>query len=285
MAEILKGTPVAGKLNEETERLVEGLLERGIVPCLAIVKVGDRAEDSSYEKGAVKRCSEVGISTLTVCCSNEEDLIRTMDVLSTDDTVHGILLMRPLPKEMNEEEVLRHIAPQKDVDGCTEGSLAGVYAGRSLGFPPCTAEAAVEMLRFYGIPLEGKKVTILGRSLVVGRAAAMMVLGESATPTICHSKTKDLLSECRRADIVISAMGRPEMITADYLGEGQTVIDVGVNWNEKKGKLTGDVDFDGCVGKVSGISPVPGGVGAVTTAVLVSHVAKAAEAFGKKEEE
>lgn len=282
MAEILKGAPVAEKLNEETAGIVEELKEQGIDPCLAIVKVGDRAEDSSYEKGAVKRCMQVGISTLTVSCENDEaELIRTLDILSVDSTVHGILLMRPLPKEMEEEEVLRHIAPEKDVDGCTEGSLAGVYAGRSLGFPPCTAEAAVEMLKYYRIPLEGKKVTILGRSLVVGRSAAMMVLKENATPTICHSKTADLPRECRQADIIISAIGRPEMITADYLGENQTVIDVGVNWNEKKGKLTGDVDFEGCLEKVSGISPVPGGVGAVTTAVLVHHVAKAAEAFGK----
>lgn len=283
MAEILIGAPVAEKLNEETEKLVEELSEQGIVPCLAIVKVGDRAEDSSYEKGALKRCAQVGISTITVPCTNDEaDLIRTLDILSTDETVHGILLMRPLPKEMDEEKVIRHIAPEKDVDGCTEGSLAGIYSGRSLGFPPCTAEAAVEMLKFYKVPLEGKRVTILGRSLVVGKAAAMLVLKDNATPTICHSRTKDLPSECRRADVIISAIGRSEMITGEYLSEGQTVIDVGINWNEEKGKLTGDVDFEGCFEKTGGISPVPGGVGAVTTAVLVHHVAKAAKTFGKR---
>ena len=280
MAEVLKGAPVAQYLKEETVKVVEELAGQGIVPCLAIVKAGDRAEDSAYEKGALKRCTEVGISTLTVSCENDEaDIIRTLDILSEDSTVHGILLMRPLPKEMDEEKVLRHIAPEKDVDGCTEGSLAGIYAGRDRGFPPCTAEAALEMLRFYKVPLEGRRVTILGRSLVVGKAAAMLVLKENATPTICHSRTKDLPAECRRADIIIAAVGKPEMITADHLGDGQTVIDVGINWCEKKGKLTGDVDFDGCVGKASAISPVPGGVGAVTTAVLARHVALAAKAF------
>ena len=273
MAEILKGAPVTEKLNQETMEIVGRLSERGITPCLAIVKAGERAEDASYEKGAVKRCAQVGIDTKVYSCAKEADLIVTLDVLSMDETVSGILLMRPLPADMNEEKVLKHLSPDKDVDGCTSGSLAGVYAGKSSGFPPCTAEAALEVLKFYEVPLSGADVTVLGRSLVVGRAAAMMLLKENATPTICHSKTKDLAGHCRRADIIISAMGRPEMITTEYLGKDQIVVDVGVSWNEKKGKLTGDVDFDGCLDQAAGITPVPGGVGAVTTAVLAHHVA------------
>lgn len=199
-----------------------------------------------------------------------------LEKLNGDKTVHGILMLRPLPPQLDGERARRMLAPEKDVDGCTDGSLAGVFSGAALGFPPCTARAVIELLRFYGVDPEGKNAVVIGRSLVIGRPVAMLLLRENATVTVCHTRTRELASIARGADILIAATGRAESIGADFLREGQIVIDVGVSWSETKQKLCGDVDFDAAEPVVRALTPVPGGVGSVTTAVLASHVVEAA---------
>ena len=202
-------------------------------------------------------------------------LEETLRGLSADTSVHGILLLRPLPPVLDEARILRAIAPEKDVDGATEGSLAAVYAGTDGGFPPCTAQAVTELLEFYQIPVEGKHAVVLGRSLVVGRPAAMLLLGESATVTICHSKTSNLKEHTLNADILVAAVGVPGLVTGDMIKPGAIVIDAGINRVE--GKTVGDVDFASAEPVAGYISPVPGGVGPVTRTILVANTLTAAE--------
>ena len=279
MAEILKGAPAAAALNERTKADVEKLEERGITPTLAIVRVGERPDDISYEKGAMKRAAACGVAVKNVVLPQDvasDVFFETLTALNEDGDVHGILLFRPLPKHLDGERARRMILPEKDVDGATDGSLAGVFTNTSLGFPPCTAQAAMEILHYYGIPVSGKRAVVIGRSLVIGRPVAMMLMHENATVTICHTRTVDVPSIVREADIVIAASGVMESVGAEYLREGQTVIDVGIGWNEEKQKLCGDVRFDEAEDLVDALTPVPGGVGAVTTSVLISHVVAAA---------
>lgn len=280
MAAILKGAPVAAALHEKTAAEAAALRETGIVPTLAILRVGARNDDLSYERGATKRCREVGIDVQSVALPadvDSETFFAALDGLNRDPAVHGILLLRPLPKHLDEEKARRLLRPQKDVDGCTDGSLAGVFTDTALGFPPCTAQAAMEMLRYYQVPLRGRRAVVIGRSLVVGRPVALLLLHADATVTVCHSRTPDVAAVAREADILIAASGRMESIGAAYLREGQTVIDVGIGWNEAKQKLCGDVDFAAAEPIVDAITPVPGGVGSVTTAVLCRHVVEAAQ--------
>lgn len=280
MAAILKGAPVAAALHEKTAAEAAALRETGIVPTLAILRVGARNDDLSYERGATKRCREVGIDVQSVALPadvDSETFFAALDGLNRDPAVHGILLLRPLPKQLDEEKARRLLRPQKDVDGCTDGSLAGVFTDTALGFPPCTAQAAMEMLRYYQVPLRGRRAVVIGRSLVVGRPVALLLLHADATVTVCHSRTPDVAAVAREADILIAASGRMESIGAAYLREGQTVIDVGIGWNEAKQKLCGDVDFAAAEPIVDAITPVPGGVGSVTTAVLCRHVVEAAQ--------
>ena len=279
MAEIWKGKAVADALNEKMIANVGVLKEKGITPTLAILRVGERADDISYEKGAIKRCDQVGVAVKQVILPADVDsdtFFKTLDELNNDDAVHGILMFRPLPKHLDGEKARKALNPAKDVDGCTDGSLAGVFTNTALGFPPCTAQAAMEILDFYGVDCKGKRAAVIGRSLVVGRPAAMMLMHKNATPTVCHTKTVDMPSVIREADIVIVAAGQMETIGQEYFRPGQVVVDVGINWNEEKGKLCGDVKFDEAEPIVAAITPVPGGVGSVTTAVLVSHVVDAA---------
>ena len=280
MAAILKGAPVAAALHEKTAAEAAALRETGIVPTLAILRVGARNDDLSYERGATKRCREVGIDVQSVALPadvDSETFFAALDGLNRDPAVHGILLLRPLPKHLDEEKARRLLRPEKDVDGCTDGSLAGVFTDTALGFPPCTAQAAMEMLRYYQVPLRGRRAVVIGRSLVVGRPVALLLLHADATVTVCHSRTPDVATVAREADILIAASGRMESIGAAYLREGQTVIDVGIGWNEAKQKLCGDVDFAAAEPLVDAITPVPGGVGSVTTAVLCRHVVEAAQ--------
>lgn len=280
MAAILKGAPVAAALHEKTAAEAAALRETGIVPTLAILRVGARNDDLSYERGATKRCKEVGIDVQSVALPadvDSETFFAALDGLNRDPAVHGILLLRPLPKHLDEEKARLLLRPQKDVDGCTDGSLAGVFTDTVLGFPPCTAQAAMEMLRYYQVPLRGRRAVVIGRSLVVGRPVALLLLHADATVTVCHSRTPDVAAVAREADILIAASGRMESIGAAYLREGQTVIDVGIGWNEAKQKLCGDVDFAAAEPIVDAITPVPGGVGSVTTAVLCRHVVEAAQ--------
>ena len=195
--------------------------------------------------------------------------------MNKDDNIHGVLLFRPLPKHLNEEKIINALDIEKDVDGITDGSMAGVFAGKKQGFPPCTPSGCMEILDHYGIDCTGKKAVVIGRSLVVGKPAAMMLIKKNATVTVCHTKTKDMPSVVREADIVIVAAGRAGVVDGSYLRAGQTVIDVGINVNEE-GKLCGDVNFEEADRIVDAITPVPGGVGSVTTSVLVSHVVEAA---------
>ena len=280
MAEIYKGAPVANALNEKMAADVTALKEKGIVPTLAILRVGERADDLSYERGAMKRCDGVGVAVKNVVLPADVDsdtFFKTLDALNNDPEVHGILMFRPLPKHLDGEKARQMLNPAKDVDGCTDGSLAGVFANTKVGFPPCTAQAAMEILDFYGVDCKGKRAAVIGRSLVVGRPAGMMLMHKNATPTICHTKTVDMPSVIREADIVIVCAGQMETIGKEYFRPGQVVIDVGINWNEEKGKLCGDVKFDEAEPIVAAITPVPGGVGSVTTSVLVSHVVEAAK--------
>ncbi len=280
MAELLKGKAVADAITEKLVTEVEELKNKGVIPTLAILRVGERADDISYERGASKRCDAVGVVVKNVILPEdvpEADFFAKLDELNNDDNVHGILMFRPLPKHIDGEKARKALAFYKDVDGCTDMSLAGVFTGTRLGFCPCTAEAAMEILHYYGIDLKGKKVAVIGRSLVIGRPVAMLLMHENATVTICHTKTEDVAAISREADIVVAASGQMESIGADYLREGQVIIDVGIGWNEAKGKLCGDVCFDEVSDKVAAITPVPGGVGSVTTSILVKHVVEAAK--------
>ena len=280
MAEVLKGMPVAKAISEELKARSEALQAKGVTPTLAIFRVGERDDDLSYERGAMKRAEQTGVAVKNVVLPadvDSETFIKALDDLNHDKTVHGILMFRPLPKQLDGEKARQMLAPEKDVDGCTDGSLAGVFANAKVGFPPCTAQAAMEILKFYGIDPKGKKAAVIGRSLVIGRPVAMMLMHANATVTICHTRTVDVPSITKEADIVIAASGQMESVGAEYVSAGQTVIDVGIGWNEAKGKLCGDVKFEEAEPVVAAITPVPGGVGSVTTAVLCKHVIEAAE--------
>ncbi len=279
MANILKGAPVIEAISKRSTEKIEKLKKHGISPTLAILRVGERADDISYERGAEKYCEKTGVAVKKVILPADVDgetFYSTLDSLNKDGSVHGILMFRPLPKHLDDEKARKMLAPEKDIDGCTDGSLAGVFTNTEIGFAPCTAQAAMEILDYYGIDCTGKKAVVLGRSLVVGRPAAMMLMHKNATVTICHTKTVDTAEIAKDADIIIACTGQMESIGKDYLKAGQTVIDVGISWNSEKNKLCGDVIFDEAEQIVENITPVPGGVGGVTTAVLVSHVVDAA---------
>ena len=279
MAEILKGAPVTAALNEKMTAEVTALKEQGVVPTLAILRVGERKDDLSYETGAMKRCAAVGVEVRNVVLPADvcqEDFDVALEQLNTDDSVHGILMFRPLPKQLDSERARQMLNPAKDVDGCTDGSLAGVFTNTKVGFAPCTAQAAIEILDYYGIDCTGKRAAVIGRSLVVGRPVSMMLMHKNATVTTCHTKTVDMPTVTREADILIVCAGQMESIGAEYVREGQTVVDVGIGWNEEKGKLCGDVKFEEAEPVVGAITPVPGGAGSVTTSVLVGHVVEAA---------
>lgn len=282
MAEILKGKPVADAIDEQTKRIVAECAKRGVTPTLAIVRVGEREDDLSYERGAMKRCEAVSVAVQNVILPadiDEATFLKTLRELNDNRDVHGILMLRPLPKQINDTEARRILLPEKDVDGCTDGSNAGVYTNTKCGFAPCTAQAAMEILKYYDIPIEGKRAVVIGRSLVVGRPVAMMLMHENATVTICHTRTKDVCAIAREAEILIAASGQMESIGKAYLNPDQIVVDVGIAWNEEKQKLCGDVLFEEAEQIVRALTPVPGGVGSVTTAVLVRHVAEAAKAI------
>ncbi|MBR3515278.1 MAG: bifunctional 5,10-methylenetetrahydrofolate dehydrogenase/5,10-methenyltetrahydrofolate cyclohydrolase [Lachnospiraceae bacterium] len=284
MAKQLLGKEVNAQLNERIKADVAALKEKGIDPTLGIIRVGEREDDLSYERGATKRCETLGVAykkyVLPVEAA-EEDVLRVIDEVNKDPQIHGVLLFRPLPKHLNEEKIINALAPEKDVDGITDGSLAGVFAGKALGYAPCTPSACMEILDHYGIDPAGKKCVVIGRSLVVGKPAAMMLLKKNGTVTICHTKTQDMPSVVKEADIVIVAAGRAGVVGGEYLRDGQVVIDVGINMGED-GKLCGDVNFAEAEPIVDAITPVPGGVGSVTTSVLLSHVVDAAKKQSEK---
>ena len=273
------GKDTAAEIKEELDKEIGELKARGVMPHLQIIRVGDRPEDRAYEKGAGKRFEklgmELGVTELPEDVS-EGEFEKALAEANDDPLVHGILIFRPLPKNLDEEKISEMIAPGKDVDCFGPVNTAKVMTGDEGGFAPCTAEAAIEIGERNGIDFDGKKVAVIGRSMVVGRPLAMMLIRKNATVTVCHSYTKDLAGSCRDADVVISAAGSAGLIKADMVREGVCVIDVGINVTED-GKLTGDVDFDPVAAKAEKITPVPGGVGGVTTSILARHVVRAAE--------
>ena len=285
MGEIIKGKPVGDALSEVLKGECEALVKDGIQPKLAILRVGAKANDLSYEKGALKKCETIGIETEVTELpdgTTQEEYIEVLQKLNKDSSVHGILTFRPLPEGIDEEVIKNVIAPEKDVDCFSPMNTAKLMEGDKTGFPPCTPTAVVEILKYYNVPLKGANVVILGRSMVVGKPVSMLLLGENATVTICHSKTKDLPQVCANADVLVAGVGRARMVTADYVKEGAVVIDVGINAKPEGGGICGDVDTDDVVGKASMVTPVPAGVGSVTTSILAKHVIKACKQQNKK---
>ena len=280
MAKVLKGAPVTAALNERMIADVEELRAKGVDPTLCIFRVGERPDDLSYERGAMKRCEKIGVTVKNVVLPADVDqdaFDATLTELNNDPAIHGILMFRPLPKQLDNEKARQMLNPAKDVDGCTDGSLAGVFTNTKTGFPPCTAQAAMEILKFYDVPRRGKSAAVIGRSLVVGRPVSMMLMHENATVTTCHTKTPDPAAVASKADILIAASGQLHSISPAYTNPDQVIIDVGINWDETKGGISGDVDFDAGEPCCKALTPVPGGVGTVTKSVLVSHVVEAAK--------
>ena len=275
---LLRGAPAASAL---AERLRSGIGETtaalGRKPALGVIRVGERADDISYERGIRKRFDALGLSVVRTVLPEDTDtqsVIEAVEEYNRRGDIDGILLFRPLPKSMDEGAVISHIAPEKDVDGVSAESLAAVFAGHEDAFAPCTAQAVMELLDYYGIDPEGRKAVVIGRSMVVGRPLSMLLLRKNATVTITHSRSRDLAGICSQADILVAAAGKKKMADASFIGKDAVVIDVGIH--EDEGGLCGDVDFASASEAAGALTPVPGGVGAVTTTVLASHVAAAA---------
>lgn len=285
MGEIIKGKPVGDALSEILKGECEALVKEGIQPKLAILRVGAKPNDLSYERGALKKCDTIGIVAEVTELSEDttqEQYIEALEKLNKDSSVHGILTFRPLPKGIDEEVIKNVISPEKDVDCFSPMNTAKLMEGDKTGFPPCTPTAVVEILKHYNVPLNGANVVVLGRSMVVGKPAAMLLLAENATVTICHSRTKDLPKVCAEADVLVAGVGRARMVTSDYIKEGAVVIDVGINAKPEGGGICGDVDTDDVVEKASMVTPVPAGVGSVTTSILAKHVIKACKQQNNK---
>ena len=288
MAKRLLGKEVNEALVAALQGRTAALKEKGVVPTLGIIRLGENPSDLSYEKGATKRAEEVGVAVKNYILpetASKEDVLAVIDEVNADASVHGVLMFRPLPKHLKADmdEICNRLAPCKDVDSMTHMSNAGVFEGQDLGYAPCTPAACMEILDHYGIDCKGKNAVVIGRSLVVGKPAAMMLMAKNATVTMCHTKTVNTAEICKNADIIISAAGVLNSLTADYVRPGQVVIDVSMNWNPEKittkgkGGIAGDAKFDEVEPIVEAITPVPGGVGSVTTSVLMKHVVEAAE--------
>ena len=272
----LRGKKVSDGIKEYVSKELETL---SFVPKLAIVRVGENPDDMSYEHGATKKLKSFGLDVASYVFPqdiSDEDFKKAFKDINEDDEVTGILLLRPLPRTINEKDIENMIDPKKDLDGISPINIAKVFAGDTSGFSPCTAEAVIEVLKAYDIELTGKRVTVVGRSMVVGKPVSMLLLKENATVTMTHTRTVDLKKTCSDAEIVIAAAGRAKMLNSDYCGQDAVMIDVGINVDEN-GKLCGDVDYATLDGKASAATPVPGGVGTVTTAVLAKHLIQAAK--------
>ena len=279
MAQLLKGKEVAEALQEKDHKLIDKLKERGITPTLIVFKVGNKDSDLSYLKGINKKSEALGINVILKEYAEDVDpeiLYEDLDEANKDVDIHGILIFRPLPKQFNDDELRNRIAVDKDIDGCSDLSLGSIFINKDQGYFPCTAQAVVEILDHYGIDISGRNITVIGRSLVIGKPLSMILLNRNATVTTCHSRSKDIPKISSKADILVCASGQMESISRDYVNEDMTIIDVGISWNEAKQKLCGDVLFEDVEPNVKAITPVPGGVGAVTTAVLLDHVVESA---------
>lgn len=281
MARLLKGVEVAKNLTERFQtRTAQLLSERGLTPGLGIIRAGTREDDLSYERGAMKRCEKIGIAVYPKTLSenaSESEVLQAIQNFNQNPDIHGILIFRPLPSQIRDESVCHELSSEKDVDGITDGAMSALYSGHGTGFPPCTAEACVALLKHYQIPITGKRVVIIGRSLVIGKPVAMLFLAENSTVTICHSRSENLSDICREADILIAAAGKAGLVSKEFVRPDQVILDVGIHVDENTGKLCGDVRFEEVEPIVSAITPVPGGIGAVTSTILAGHVLNAAE--------
>jgi len=279
MAVLLKGKDVAKAIEEKDLNQIAELRNKGIEPVLSVFKVGNKDSDLSYLKGINKKSETLGVKVMLHEYNEDVDpelLYKDLDKDNADHNVHGILIFRPLPKQFDDEQLRNRINPDKDIDGCCDISLASIFINKNKGFAPCTAQAVLEILDYYNIEVSSKNVTVIGRSLVIGKPLAMMLLNRNATVTVCHSRSKELPAQCRKADILVCASGQMEAVNDEFVNEDMCVIDVGISWNEAKQKLCGDVLAEDVEDKVKMLTPVPGGVGAVTTAVLLDHVVTSA---------
>ena len=288
MAKQLLGKEVNEALVAALQGRTAALKEKGVQPTLGIIRLGENPSDLSYEKGATKRAEEVGVAVKNYILpetATKEEVLKVIDEVNADASVHGVLMFRPLPKHLkaDQDEICNRLAPCKDVDSMTHMSNAGVFEGQDLGYAPCTPAACMEILDHYGIDCKGKNAVVIGRSLVVGKPAAMMLMAKNATVTICHTRTVNTAEICKNADIIVTAAGVLNSLTKDFVREGQIIIDVSMNWNPEKitskgkGGMSGDAVYEEVEPIVEAITPVPGGVGAVTTSVLMKHVVEAAE--------
>lgn len=281
MARILSGKEFAARIKEDAARGVAELKAAGVLPRLAVIIVGSDPASEVYVRNKQRTCEELGIRSDHIALpaeTSKEELLACIEELNVDPEVHGILVQLPLPAQIaeDEEEILSHIDPRKDVDGFHPVNVGHLVLGAP-GLRPCTPAGCIRMLDYAGIPIEGAHAVIIGRSNIVGKPMAHLLLERNATVTICHSRTQNLAAIARTADILVAAVGRPRFVTADMVKEGATVIDVGINRIAPK-KLVGDVDFDGAAAVAGAITPVPGGVGLLTVAMLMENVVQAAKA-------
>ncbi len=277
-AKLLTGKEVAQKMDQDIQKDVQELKTKGCNPALRIMIVGDAEDSIFYANSAKKMAEKNGIACeieQVAGTTSQADFVSTLKQRNADKNIHGIIVMRPFPKQISEDVVKHILAPEKDIDCFNPVNAGKIMAGDMTGFPPATPQAVMEILKFYQIPMSGKEAVVIGRSMVVGKPMSMLLLGENATVTVCHSKTQDLPGVCRRADILVAAIGKAKMITKDYIKQGATVMDVGIN--PEGDKFVGDVDTEPAKDVAGAITPVPGGVGTVTTRVLLKHVVKAAK--------
>lgn len=277
-AKILTGKEVAAAINDRTFNLIAEAKGEGVTPTIAFLRVGEKADDLAYQNSAIRRCEKMGIAYKLFHLPQEapqKALMKMIEEINQDPEIHGVLMLRPLRGHFDEKAACAAIRPDKDIDGITNGSLVGTFIGEAIGYPPCTAQAVLEILKYYKIPVKGRRVVVVGRSLVIGRPVSLMLLRENATVTICHSHTRELADICRQADVLVVTTGHMDVVDDTCFHAGQTVIDVGIHV-EPDGTIRGDLDWEEAKDKVAAITPVPGGVGTVTTAVLMSHVAEAA---------
>ena len=285
MGILLKGMPTAEMLTEKAREQALALKKKGVTPTLAIIRIGEREDDLAYERGAIKRCAQAHVAVESFALAQQTTqatLITLIQKLNADKAIHGVLIMRPLPAHIEDSAVCRALIPEKDIDGITPGAMSGIYAGSQQVFAPCTAQACIEILKHNNISIAKKRAVVVGRSLIIGKPVAMLLMAENATVTVCHSKTESLPAVCREADILVVAAGKPKMLGADAVSKGQVVLDVGIHVDEN-GQLCGDVDTQAASAVVAAVTPVPGGIGAVTTSVLASHVVLAAQRIIKEE--
>lgn len=275
---IIDGKQIADNIKENVRKEVAALNEQGVFPSLSVIVVGNDPASEVYVRNKARACEKAGIVSNTYKLpedSSTDDVVELVESLNEDKKVHGILVQLPLPKGIDEERVIAAVSPEKDVDGFSVASSGSLYLGKKAGFMPCTAAGVIDLIKSTGVDISGKNAVVLGRSDIVGKPVAILLMRENATVTVCHSRTQDIAEHTRRADIIVAAVGRKHFVTEDMVKDGAIVIDVGIN--RVDGKLYGDVDYESVSKKASYITPVPGGVGPMTIAKLLENTVKAAK--------